>query len=71
MSGHDAIIEDFFKVIDTPLKAYIIGLIAFNKKDKADEGDAMNVEIKLNNNIFISSKDSTLVKLSIYLSYIN
>ena len=49
MSGHDAIIEDFFKVIDTPLKAYIIGLIAFNKKDKADEGDAMNVEIKLNN----------------------
>lgn len=49
MSGHDAIIEDFFKVIDTPLKAYIIGLIAFNKKDKADETDAMNVEIKLNN----------------------
>lgn len=49
MSGHDAIIEDFFKVIDTPLKAYIIGLIAFNKKDKAEETDAMNVEIKLNN----------------------
>ena len=46
MSGHDAICEDYFNVIDTPLKAYIIGLIAFNK---TDEENNINVEIKLNN----------------------
>ena len=46
MSGHDAICEDYFNIIDTPLKAYIIGLIAFNKTDKEDN---INVEIKLNN----------------------
>jgi deoxyuridine 5'-triphosphate nucleotidohydrolase len=46
MSGYDAICEDYFNVIDTPLKAYIIGLIAFNK---TDEENNINVEIKLNN----------------------
>jgi deoxyuridine 5'-triphosphate nucleotidohydrolase len=46
MSGHDAICEDYLNIIDTPLKAYIIGLIAFNKTDKEDN---INVEIKLNN----------------------
>lgn len=46
MSGHDAICEDYFNVIDTPLKAYIIGLVAFNK---TDEENNINVEIKLNN----------------------
>jgi len=46
MPGDGTICEDFFKVIDTPLKAYIIGLIAFNKTDRDDNVD---VEIKLNN----------------------
>ena len=46
MPGDGKICEDFFKVIDTPLKAYIIGLIAFNKTDSDDNVD---VEIKLNN----------------------
>ena len=46
MPGDGTICEDFFKVIDTPLKAYIIGLIAFNKTDGDDNVD---VEIKLNN----------------------
>ena len=46
MSGYDAICEDYFNVIDTPLKAYIIGLVAFNK---TDEENNINVEIKLNN----------------------
>jgi deoxyuridine 5'-triphosphate nucleotidohydrolase len=46
MPGNSTNCEDFFKVIDTPLKAYIIGLIAFNKTDGDDNVD---VEIKLNN----------------------
>jgi deoxyuridine 5'-triphosphate nucleotidohydrolase len=46
MPDDDTICEDFFKVIDTPLKAYIIGLIAFNK---TEGGDNIDVEIKLNN----------------------
>jgi len=46
MPGDGTICEDFFKVIDTPLKAYIIGLIAFNK---TDDDDNVDVEIKLNN----------------------
>ena len=46
MSGDDTICDDFFNVIDTPLKAYIIGLIVFNKTDYEDN---IKVEIKLNN----------------------
>ena len=46
MPSNGTICEDFFNVIDTPLKAYIIGLIAFNKTDSDDNVD---VEIKLNN----------------------
>jgi deoxyuridine 5'-triphosphate nucleotidohydrolase len=46
MPGDGTICEDFFYVIDTPLKAYIIGLIAFNK---TEGGDNIDVEIKLNN----------------------
>jgi deoxyuridine 5'-triphosphate nucleotidohydrolase len=46
MPGDDTICENFFKDIDTPLKAYIIGLIAFNK---TEGGDNIDVEIKLNN----------------------
>jgi deoxyuridine 5'-triphosphate nucleotidohydrolase len=46
MPGDDTICEDFFEVIDTPLKAYIIGLIVFNKTDSDDN---VIVEIKLNN----------------------
>lgn len=46
MLGDGKICEDFFKDIDTPLKAYIIGLIAFNK---TEGGDNIDVEIKLNN----------------------
>jgi len=46
MPGDNTICDDFFEVIDTPLKAYIIGLIAFNKTDCDDN---VIVEIKLNN----------------------
>jgi len=46
MPEDNTICDDFFNVIDTPLKAYIIGLIALNKKDSDNNID---VEIKLNN----------------------
>jgi deoxyuridine 5'-triphosphate nucleotidohydrolase len=44
----DTINNDFFKYIDTPLKAYILGLVVFNRKDN-DNIDNIYVEIKLNN----------------------
>jgi len=40
--------EDFFNFVDTPLKAYIIGLVAFNSNN-AIAADTLNVLIKLNN----------------------
>jgi deoxyuridine 5'-triphosphate nucleotidohydrolase len=62
MSGeNDAIDENFFATIDTPLKSYILGVIAFNNltmttadagatADAADAADAaLNVCITLNN----------------------
>ena len=48
MATDDRINEDFFKFVDTPLKAYILGLVAFNS-DTAIAADTLNVLIKLNN----------------------
>jgi deoxyuridine 5'-triphosphate nucleotidohydrolase len=54
-SEYDAIDENFFATIDTPLKSYILGVIAFNNltMTKADAGAtadaALNVCITLNN----------------------
>jgi deoxyuridine 5'-triphosphate nucleotidohydrolase len=46
---HD-INEEFFETIDTPLKAYILGVVAFNNVNVATAGtDNLNVAIKLNN----------------------
>lgn len=47
MAGYDDINDDFFKVIDTPLKAYILGLVAFNNEETPENN--LNVSIKLNN----------------------
>jgi len=42
--------ENFFTTIDTPLKSYILGVIAFNNSAHlADAADALNVILKLNN----------------------
>jgi deoxyuridine 5'-triphosphate nucleotidohydrolase len=51
MSGkNDAIDENFFATIDTPLKSYILGIIAFNNLTEATDADvALNVCITLNN----------------------
>jgi hypothetical protein len=53
MSGeNDAIDENFFATIDTPLKSYILGVIAFNTSTTStpeDAQQAVNVVIKLNN----------------------
>uniref|UniRef100_A0A6C0IBT9 dUTP diphosphatase n=1 Tax=viral metagenome TaxID=1070528 RepID=A0A6C0IBT9_9ZZZZ len=48
MATDDRINEDFFKFVDTPLKAYILGLVAFNSNN-AIAADTSNVLIKLNN----------------------
>lgn len=40
--------EDFFETIDTPLKAYILGVVAFNNTANA-ETENLNIIIKLNN----------------------
>jgi deoxyuridine 5'-triphosphate nucleotidohydrolase len=48
MANDDRINEDFFKFVDTPLKAYILGLVAFNSNN-AIAADTSNVSIKLNN----------------------
>lgn len=44
----NAIIEDYFENIDTPLKAYILGVVAFNNVDCAS-ADILKVSLKLNN----------------------
>ena len=55
MTGdHDTIDEEFFKELTpltqlTPLKAYILGVIAFNAKDSTEATDDFNVVINLNN----------------------
>jgi deoxyuridine 5'-triphosphate nucleotidohydrolase len=55
MSGeYDAIDEEYFATIDTPLKSYILGVIAFNNVVKGGVGtgaetDNLSVIIKLNN----------------------
>jgi deoxyuridine 5'-triphosphate nucleotidohydrolase len=46
MATDDRINEDFFNFVDTPLKAYILGLVAFNSNT---DKDILNVSIKLNN----------------------
>jgi deoxyuridine 5'-triphosphate nucleotidohydrolase len=53
MSGeNDAIDENFFATIDTPLKSYILGVIVFNTSTTStpeDAQQAVNVVLKLNN----------------------
>jgi deoxyuridine 5'-triphosphate nucleotidohydrolase len=46
MADDNAIDDNFFTVIDNPLKAYILGLVAFNNTNNIEN---LNVEIKLNN----------------------
>jgi deoxyuridine 5'-triphosphate nucleotidohydrolase len=46
MATDDRINEEFFNFVDTPLKAYILGLVAFNSNT---DNDTLNVLIKLNN----------------------
>jgi len=46
MANDDRINEEFFNFVDTPLKAYILGLVAFNSNT---DNDTLNVSIKLNN----------------------
>jgi deoxyuridine 5'-triphosphate nucleotidohydrolase len=46
MATDDRINEEFFNFVDTPLKAYILGLVAFNSNT---DKDILNVSIKLNN----------------------
>jgi deoxyuridine 5'-triphosphate nucleotidohydrolase len=50
--------EKFFKVIDNPLKAYILGLIAFNNNNNIEN---LNVEIKLNN---VKEHDNNMKNIS-------
>ena len=54
MANNDTINEDFFKVIDTPLKAYILGVVVFNNTEAvaaevAEADNNLNVSINLNN----------------------
>jgi hypothetical protein len=56
----DTINNDFFKYIDTPLKAYILGLVVFNRKDN-DNIDNIYVEIKLNN---VKEHDNNIKSIS-------
>ena len=55
MANNDTINEDFFKVIDTPLKAYILGVVVFNNNNAvsteatAAADNNWNVSINLNN----------------------
>jgi len=48
MAEYDTINEDFFNIIDSPLKAYILGVVVFNNKN-ADDIDNLNIVINLNN----------------------
>jgi hypothetical protein len=67
MTGdRDTIDEEFFKSFDVPLKAYIIGLIAFNAKDSTENVDDLNVVINLNN-----EKDNDNPSRCISYSYYN
>jgi deoxyuridine 5'-triphosphate nucleotidohydrolase len=67
MADNDTINEDFFKVIDTPLKAYILGVVIFNNKAasievmKAAADNNLNVSINLNN---VKDNDNTLRSIS-------
>ena len=53
MANNDTINEDFFKVIDTPLKAYILGVVVFNNTEAAAEAaeadNNLNIAFNLNN----------------------
>jgi deoxyuridine 5'-triphosphate nucleotidohydrolase len=69
MTGyHDTIDEEFFKELTslTPLKAYILGVIAFNAKEKDKDSDDFNVVINLNN-----VKDNDNPSRSISYGYYN
>ena len=51
MTDNDKTNDDFFKVIDTPLKAYILGIVIFNNTESAEAttDNNMNISINLNN----------------------
>ena len=67
MADNDTINEDFFKVIDTPLKAYILGVVIFNNKAASTEAmiaeadNNLNVLINLNN---VKDNDNTSRSIS-------
>ena len=59
MANNDTINEDFFKVIDTPLKAYILGVVVFNNNNavstEATAEAAIAVEVAMaDNNLSVS-----------------
>ena len=60
MADNDTINEEFFKVIDTPLKAYILGVVVFNNTEAAEaaaEADNnLNIAFNLNN---VKDNDNT------------
>jgi deoxyuridine 5'-triphosphate nucleotidohydrolase len=67
MADDDTINENFFKVIDTPLKAYILGVVIFNNTAASTEAmiaaadNNLNVSINLNN---VKDNDNTLRSIS-------
>ena len=74
MANNDTINEDFFKVIDTPLKAYILGVVVFNNNAVSIEATAaaeaaeaaiadnnLSVSINLNN---VKDNDNTSRSIS-------
>jgi deoxyuridine 5'-triphosphate nucleotidohydrolase len=70
MADHDTINEDFFKVIDTPLKAYILGLVVFNNTDADAAADATTTENNLNVSINLNNvKDNDNASRSISYGY--
>jgi deoxyuridine 5'-triphosphate nucleotidohydrolase len=58
MAADNTINDNFFKVIDNPLKGYILGLVAFNNTNNIEN---LNVEIKLNN---IKEHDNIMKNIS-------
>ena len=58
MADDNTINEGFLKVIDTPLKAYILGLVAFNNTNNIEN---LNIEFTLNN---VKEHDNNMKSIS-------
>jgi len=72
MTDHDTINEEFFKVIDTPLKAYILGIVVFNNADAAVAAVAAVAENNINVSINLNNvKDNDNASRSISYGYYN